>query len=206
MHAPWGRASAYIGYRMKSEASCSVWLVIERKCESNMSELRLLSCGTDQAPSPLPPPQVDQSPPMVAMPGPWAIHCVGCRTPAPETFPEEMSGNRSTAGCRCLMCLDWYSCLACAQEQRAAHRDLHPSEEHVTYCVTPADEQAEVDGDLTSTIIPRWSFVFQSLVWPFLKMFIPCVSVLFQVCRPDLATRRARAANHSFCADVLFSD
>jgi hypothetical protein len=165
-----------------------------------MSEL-LLSCGTDQAPSLLPKPQDDQSQPIVAMPGSWVTHCVGCHAPAPETFPEETPGNRSTAGCRCLMCPDWYSCLACAQEQSVAHRDLHPGEEHVTYCVTPADEQA--DGDLTSMVIPRWSFVFQSLVWPFMKMFIPCVSVLLQVVLPR-ACHSPRA--HSFCADVLVSD
>jgi hypothetical protein len=191
---------------MKSVAGNSIRDAVKRKGESNMSEIGLLERGTDQAPSPLSQQQVDQSQPMVTMPASWVTHCAGCSAPAPESSPESMLGNRSMAGCRCLMCPDWYSCLACAQEQRVAHRDMHPSEEHVTYCVTPADEQAEADGDLSSTIIPRWSFVFQALLWPFLKMFVPCVSVLLQVSCPPLATRCARAVPHSFCADVFISN
>jgi hypothetical protein len=58
---------------------------------------------------------------------------------------------------------DWYSCIACAEQQFAAHRDTHPTEDHVTNCVTPNDEQAEAVSDVSATIIPQRSFAFQSL-------------------------------------------
>ena len=103
---------------MKSVAGNSIRDAVKRKGESNMSEIGLLERGTDQAPSPLSQQQVDQSQPMVTMPASWVTHCAGCSAPAPESSPEGMLGNRSMAGCRCLMCPDWYSCLACAQEQR----------------------------------------------------------------------------------------
>jgi hypothetical protein len=57
---------------------------------------------------------------------------------------------------------DWYSCIACAEQQFDAQRDTHPTEDHVTNCVTPNDEQADAVSDVSATIIPQRSFAFQS--------------------------------------------
>ncbi len=142
----------------------------------------LVHVAFDQAASePNPPP--DDSQPTVSMPGAWQTHCSGCRAPAPETEPRGAADKHchSTAGCRCLLCPDWFACLACAEKQVAAHQAAHPDEVHVVYCVATADEQSMLDSEATPPVISRWSFAFEAFVWPFLKMFLPCISVLLQV-------------------------
>ena len=126
-------------------------------------------------------PQEGTEQPIVSMPGTWQTHCSGCHLIAPESESHDATSRRSTAGCRCLICPEWFACLACANEEASRHRDAHSNEVHVTYCVAPEDEQSEPDSAAVSAMIPRWTFAFDAFFWPFLKMFLPSVSVLLQV-------------------------
>jgi hypothetical protein len=119
--------------------------------------------------------------PIVAMPGEWATHCCGCLAPAPETTTNEDTGKTSAAGCRCLMCPGWYACLACAGKEAAAHRDAHPQGLHFTYCVT-AEDEGDAVHDEAATLISARKFVFESLLAPFSKMFLPTIAVFVQAC------------------------
>ena len=142
----------------------------------------LVHVASHQAASEPNPPPDDSQQPMVSMPGVWQTHCSGCRAPAPETEPRGAADKHCTAGCRCLVCPDWFACLACAEKQVAAHQAAHPDEVHVVYCVATADdERCMLDSEATPLVISRWSFAFTAFVWPFLKMFLPCISVLLQV-------------------------
>ena len=149
----------------------------------------------------------DSSQPIVVMPGTWRTYCSGCHVPAPETEPHDASWVRSTAGCRCLMCPNWFACPACAEKEALAHQAAHSNEVHVTYLLSPEDEKSVLDAIAASATIPRWRFTLDSLVLPFLKMFVPCVSVLFQVAMPRLrALPAARFTFNFHVADVYFSD
>ena len=141
--------------------------------------------------------------PVVSMPGIWQTHCSGCNIPAPETEPHDATGKRSTAGCRCLMCPEWFACLACADKEASAHQGAHPNEAHVTYSVAPEDEQGEPSSAAASTMIPRWAFAFEALIWPFLKMFVPSVSVLLQVAMSP-RTCATRIAFHALLQMFFF--
>ena len=115
----------------------------------------------------------------VILPAALTTHCSGCSQLAPDNESGADVGGVSTAGCHCLSCPQWYACSACAVLQSQAHRDAHPL--HITYCVEPEDEQLALETASASPSIPPWSFVFYSLLWPFLKMFLPTVSVYLQV-------------------------
>ncbi len=128
----------------------------------------------------------DSSQPIVVMPDTWCTHCSGCHIPAPETKPHDASGVRSTAGCRCFICPDWFACPACAGKEALAHQAAHPNEVHVTYLLSQEDEKSVLDAISASATIPRWRFIFDSFVLPFLKMFVPSVSILIQVTMPRL--------------------
>jgi hypothetical protein len=119
----------------------------------------------------------------ICMPKQWSTHCCRCHTPAPETG---VTGTTSTVGCRCLMCPGWYACLACSEKEAAAHREAHPKGLHFTYCVTAEDEQAAL-YDKSAAPISAWKFVFESLILPFFKMFIPTIAVFVQVIFAQLA-------------------
>ena len=64
-----------------------------------------------------------------------------------------------------------------------------------------------LDAISASATIPRWRFTFDSFVLPFLKMFVPSVSILIQVAMPRLrALPAARFTFNLIVADVHFSD
>jgi hypothetical protein len=119
--------------------------------------------------------------PLVTMPGLWQMHCSGCRAPAPETYCFDETVKRSSAGCRCFMCPEWFACPSCSEKEAAAHQQAFPDEVHVMYSVDPVDEQYFLDNETTSHGISPWGFAFKSFVWPFLKMLMPSISVLLQV-------------------------
>jgi hypothetical protein len=163
-------------------------------------KLSVPSTNSQQSSSEFSLPQHSIAQPMLVMPDVWGIHCSGCNIPAPENDPNGSTGTRSTAGCRCLICPEWFACLSCAESEEAAHKHQHAN--HVTYRVTLEHEQSTAARELRS--FPRLKFTFEALFLPFLKMFIPCVSVLVQVSclLARLPLKLAALFPHS-CPDVL---
>jgi hypothetical protein len=165
--------------------------------------LAALSANSEQSSSGFSLPEHSSAQSMLVTPGAWRIHCSGCNVPAPENDPDDSTGTRSTVGCRCLICPEWFACLSCAEREEAAHKHQHAN--HVTYRVTLEHEQYTAACALQS--FSRFKFTFEALFWPFLKMFLPCVSVLVQVwCLiARLPVKLAPLFPHS-CPDVLVFD
>jgi hypothetical protein len=118
--------------------------------------------------------------PLCSMPQAWETRCCRCHRSAPEYEAQQTSGCEANAGYRCLMCVNWYACLNCAEEEASKHRNMYPNEAHPVYCVTE-DQENFLQIDLETPDFDNMYFIFESLVFPFLKMFIPCFSILIQV-------------------------
>jgi hypothetical protein len=114
-----------------------------------------------------------------------SVRCRACGKPAPDesASAEGQSEEKSTSvfvtsGHRCLSCPLWYSCCSCSQE---AISHSNSGMDHVTYCVASEDERAATESASLTPSISPWLFVIRSLLWPFIQMFVPSVSVFVQV-------------------------
>ncbi len=123
----------------------------------------------------------DHHRPMVSMPPAWSTHCSGCRALAVDARRSEGGTDVSIAGCRCLVCPDWFACDDCADKEAVAHRDAHANARHFTYRVAMDGDEFVPFGEALAEPISAWKVPFNLLLWPFLKMFVPTSSVIVQV-------------------------
>lgn len=108
-----------------------------------------------------------------------SVRCRACGKPAPdEDTTEGDSKENFTTGHRCLSCPLWYSCCSCTQEAISHSKS---GIDHVTYCVASEDERAAAASASSTPYISPWLFVIWSLLWPFIQMFVPSVSLYVQV-------------------------
>jgi hypothetical protein len=100
------------------------------------------------------------------------------------------------AGCRCLMCPNWYACPDCAAEQSQAHRVSHVN--HVTYCITRELERAALEDGVGRDPMSPFLFVARHFLTPLFKMSLPVLVDWAQV-----TTQRSSTSRHSLCNAIV---
>lgn len=108
-----------------------------------------------------------------------SISCAGCSREIASAAHESEAA--FIAGCRCLMCPNWYACPECAAEEAQTHRVSHLN--HITYCISREDERMACDAAKAHVPMKPLAFVAESFFVPLSRMVVPALATWLQVRR-----------------------